>query len=88
MALIKKKTWPVHFTAVLAGKKNYDLRLDDFEVQEGDTLALEECDPVTKEYTGRQIVKKVTYVGKVRIDRLFWPEKEIKEKGMQILSLE
>lgn len=88
MAIIKKKTWPELFEAVASGKKNFDLRLNDFEIKEGDTLTLEEWDPETKEYTGRKIEKKVTYVGKFKIDQLFWPEKDIKDKGIQIISLE
>ena len=80
MAIIKKKIWPEYFDAIVSGKKKYELRLNDFEVNEGDSLILEEWDPETKEYTGRKTEKKVTYVGKFKIDNLFWPEKEIKEK--------
>jgi len=86
MTIIKKKTWPEYFEAVASGKKNYDLRINDEEIQEGDTLVLEEWDPKTKRYTGRRIEKKVTFVGKFKIDNLFWPEKEIKEKGFWIVS--
>jgi len=49
---------------------------------------LEEWDPKTKQYTGRRTEKKVTYVGKFTIDKLFWPEADIRKKGIQILSLE
>jgi len=62
--------------------------LNDFEIKEGDTLALEEWDPKTKEYIGRRIEKKATYVGKFKIDKLFWPEEQIKKRGIQIISLE
>ena len=86
--LLKKKAWPEWFEAVLSGQKKYDLRLDDFEIQPGDTLILEEWDPQTKSYTGRSVAKKATYVGKFKIDQLFWPEAEIKAKGIQIISLE
>ena len=88
MAVIKKKIWPEYFNAISSGKKRFELRLNDFEVKEGDVLLLEEYDPQTKEYTGRKIEKKVTYVGKFKIDNLFWPEEEIKEKGIQIISLD
>jgi len=88
MATINKKVWPAYFEAILFGKKKYELRLNDFEVNEGDILILEEWDPKTKEYTGRKVERKVTYVGKFMIDKLFWSEAEIKEKGIQILSLE
>ena len=88
MATIKKKIWPEYFEAVVSGKKKYELRLNDFEINEGDTLILEEWDPKTKEYTGRNVEKKATYVGKFMIDKSFWPEEQIKEKGIQIISLE
>ncbi len=88
MKNIKKKIWPEYFDAVSSGKKKFELRLNDFAVSEGDTLVLEEWDPKTKEYTGRKIEKKVSYVGKFKMDQLFWPEAEIKEKGIQIISLE
>ncbi len=88
MAIIKKKIWPEYFDAVASGKKKYELRLNDFDVKEGDTLILEEWNPETKEYTGRRVEKKVTYVGKFKIDKLFYPEEQIREKGIQIISLE
>lgn len=88
MSIIKKKIWPEYFEAVVSGKKKYELRLNDFTVHDGDTLLLEEWDPRTAKYTGRKIKKRVTYVGKFKIDKLFWPEEEIKEKGLQIISIE
>jgi len=88
MSTIKKKIWPEYFDAVASGKKKFELRLDDFEIKEGDILMLEEWDPKNKEYTGRKTEKRVAYVGKFKMDKLFWPEDEIKEKGIQIISLE
>jgi hypothetical protein len=88
MSIIKKKAWPEYFQEVFLGKKNFDLRLNDFEVKEGDTLILEEWDPQTKEYTGRIVERKVTYVGKFKLNQLFWSEEDIKEKGIQVMSLE
>ncbi len=88
MSVIHKKIWPEYFDAVASGQKKYELRLNDFDVNESDILVLEEWDPSTKNYTGRKTEKKVTYVGKFKIDQLFWPEQEIKEKGIQIISLE
>ncbi len=87
MTIIKKKIWPEYFEAMASGKKKYELRLNDFEVNEGDTLVLEEWSPETKEYTGRKIEKRVTYVGRFKIDQLFWPKEQIEKKGIQIISL-
>lgn len=64
------------------------MRIDDFEVEEGDTLILREWDPDIKEYTGRKIEKKVTDVSRFKIDELFWPKEEIEKKGIQIISLD
>lgn len=87
MVTINKKIWPEYFEAVASGKKKYELRLDDFEVNEGDTLVLEEWDPKTKAYTGRKTEKNITYVGKFKLDKLFWPKEEIEKKGIQVISL-
>lgn len=62
MTTVYKKTWPEHFNKILTGKKNVELRLADFKLNEGDTLILEEWDPKTKKYTGRKIDKKVTNI--------------------------
>ncbi len=88
MAKISKKIWPEYFDAVVLGKKKFELRLNDFAVNEGDTLILEEWDPAKKSYTGRKTEKRVTYVAKFKIDQLFWSEKDIKEKGIQVISIE
>lgn len=84
---IDKKVWPEYFSKILDGSKTYELRLNDFECNEGDILLLKEWDPQTEQYTGREIKKEVTYVGRFKIDELFWSEDEIKEKGIQIISL-
>ncbi len=85
---IEKKVWPKYFQAIFEGKKNYELRLADWECKEGDTLLLKEWDPKTKNYTGRELSKKVKYVAKFKIDDLFWAKEEIERYGFQIISLE
>jgi len=84
---LKKKSWPEMFEKVLDGTKKFDLRLADFECKAGDTLVLQEWDPKSKKYTGRELRKKVTYVLKTKEVKL-WPQKEIKKYGFQLLSLE
>lgn len=85
---INKKIWPEYFDYISSGKKKFELRLNDFDINEGDTLLLQEWDPKIKKYTGREIEKKATYVARFKVDQLFWPESEIKKKGIQIISLE
>jgi hypothetical protein len=89
MKTIEKKTWPEYFEKILNGSKTFELRLNDFEVEEGDVLLLREWDPKTKDYTGREIKKTVGFVGKWKVDDLtvFWPKEEINEKGIQVISL-
>jgi len=85
---IKKKVWPEYFKDILSGKKKYELRLNDFEAQEGDVLILEEWDPEKHSYTGRSVKRKITCVNKFDINECFWPKSDIEEKGFQVLSLE
>ncbi len=87
MAIIEKKCWPEYFEKVLSGEKTYELRLADFICKPGDTLLLKEWDPITEKYTGREIKKKVGYVGKLKTRQLIWNPKDMKKYGFQIISL-
>lgn len=89
MKKIEKKVWPEYFQEILNGKKTFELRLNDFEINEGDILVLKEWDPKIKDYTGRELEKVVGYVGKWKIDELtkFWPREDINNKGIQVISL-
>ena len=89
MNKIEKKIWPEYFNQVLSESKTFELRLNDFEINEGDTLVLKEWDPESKEYTGREIEKTVGYVGKWKMDDLtiFWPREDIEKFGIQVISL-
>lgn len=89
MAVIIKKIQQDFFEAIVSGKKKYELRLNDFAIAEGDTLVLEEWDDgEPRKFTGRKIEKTVTYVGKCKIDELYWSKEEINDKGLQIISFE
>lgn len=90
MARIEKKLWSEYFDQVASGKKKYELRLNDFEVAEGDTLVLREWDKDAGKYTGRSLEKQVTRVNRFKLEDLyaFWPKEEIDEKGIQIISME
>ncbi len=85
---VEKKILPEYFDAVVSGDKKYELRLQDFDISVGDELLLREWNMRNKEYTGRKVIKKVTYVGKFKTDELFWSKEDVEEKGLQILSLE
>ena len=90
MARIEKKLWSEYFDQVASGKKKYELRLNDFVVNEGDILVLREWDKDKKEYTGKTLEKVVTRVNRFKLEDLyvFWSEEELKEKGIQIISIE
>jgi hypothetical protein len=81
----EKKVWPECFQKILYGEKNYELRLADWECNAGDILVLKEWDPKTKQYTGRVIEKKVTYVGKTK-NMNFFSKEDIEKYGFQIIS--
>jgi len=85
MAKIEKKVWPEYFQAIVDGKKTYELRLADFECQEGDVLVLREWNSVDKQFTGRVLEKAVTYVGKTK-NLTFWTKEEIEKYGYQIIA--
>ncbi len=87
MATFSKKIASEFFEAILSGKKKYELRLNDFDITEGDTLILVEHDS-ERNPTGRTLEKKVTYVGRFKPDELYWSIEEINDKGLQIISLE
>lgn len=56
------KTWPEYFTEVICDLKRFEVRRDDRDFQVGDHLVLEEWDPATKQYTGREAEVYVTYI--------------------------
>lgn len=87
MATINKKIWPDSFEKILFGEKKFELRLADFDINEGDTLALQEWDPEKREYTGRQIEKKVTHILKWENEPPYYSPEEVQQYGLQILSL-
>ena len=87
MELIKKKIWPEYFNGIVSGKKKYEFRVADFEVNEDDVLLLEEWDPKTKKYTGRTIQKKVTQFIHFKPED-FNKFGDISKNGFYIMSLE
>ncbi|MGZ6004781.1 MAG: DUF3850 domain-containing protein [Candidatus Saccharimonadales bacterium] len=86
VSTIEKKIWPEFFEKVLSGEKTYELRLADWECSPGDTLLLKEWDPKTREFTGRELKKRVGCVGKTK-DFDFWTKEEVDKYGYQIISL-
>jgi len=56
------KTWPEYFAEIANGNKTFELRKNDRNFEPGDVLVLQEWNPESKDYTGREITKKVGYL--------------------------
>jgi hypothetical protein len=65
------KTWPRWFSDVATRRKEFEVRRDDRDIQPGDWLLLHEWDPTDcgtpkvyepVGYTGRKLIRRVTYV--------------------------
>ena len=56
------KTHPEPFQAVFDGLKTFEFRYNDRNFQVGDFLDLKEYNPITKEFSGRSIQVKITYI--------------------------
>ena len=87
MATIRKKVWREYFEKIISGQKKLELRLADFEINEGDILVLEEWDKDKKDYTGRKIEVIATYILKTK-GQTFWPAEDVEKYGFQIIQFE
>ncbi len=56
------KTWPASFQDIVEGRKTFELRKFDRDFKAGDTLRLQEWDPRTRAYTGREMEREITYL--------------------------
>jgi hypothetical protein len=56
------KTWPEQWEAVASGLKTFEIRYDDRGFAVGDYLRLAEWDPRTDRFTGRQTLRRVTFL--------------------------
>jgi hypothetical protein len=56
------KTWPIFFDAIVDGRKPFDYRFNDRDFKVGDFLRLQEWCPKRKDYTGRWVMRKITYM--------------------------
>ena len=83
-----KKCWPEYFQKVLDGKKRFEVRLADWKCEPGDELVLQEWDPETKRYTGRELVKVVDYVLTTKKLEAWnaWSREQIDEHGFQFIT--
>ncbi len=87
MTVTKKKILPRFFDDILNGKKNFEVRIADFDCKEGDTLILEEWDAETKKYTGRKIEKKIKYLLKTK-EQDFYKKEDIEKFGYAVIGFD
>ncbi len=87
--VIKKidKEW---LDMILAGKKKFELRLADFDIEDGDILRLEEWvgTGADRKPTGRFVEKKVTYARKVDLKNWVENQPELSDKGFYVLQFD
>ena len=90
MVNIEKKIWPEFFELVLQGKKNVELRIADFGIDQGDVLVLREWDPNKNDYTGRELTKRAGNVVKFSGDDFFimFPKEKIGQHGICMIELQ
>lgn len=55
------KIWPKFFVDVKSGAKQFEVRKNDRNFEVGDTLILEEFDPIKQVKTGAWIPEEITY---------------------------
>ena len=58
--IIEKKILPEYFEAVIHGKKTFEIRKDEDDIQVGDAIILKEWDG--EKYTGRETGRNISYV--------------------------
>ena len=64
----KVKSWPKLFEATLAGLKTHEVRrMSDRDYSVGDTLRLQEYDPTSAHYTGRELTVRITYITSAKL---------------------
>ena len=56
------KVWPEFFNAINRGDKTFEVRMNDRDFKQGDYLTLREWNPDTGLFTGRLLVRYVTYI--------------------------
>ncbi len=90
MKTITKKIDTNWFEDILARRKKFELRLADFDIEEGDTLRLEEwvVGGEGRKPTGRYIEKQVTYLRKVDLKNWAKNQPGILEEGMYVIQFE
>ena len=90
MKKIVKKIDKEWLDLILSGKKKFELRLADFDIEDGDILRLEEWvgSGADRKPTGRFIEKTVTYARKVDLEAWIKMQPELLDRGFYVLQFD
>lgn len=90
MKTITKKIETEWFDLILSGKKKFERRVADFEIEVGDILRLEEWAVIDNErkFTGRFIEKKVTYFQKHNLKEWIKKQPELLDFGYYTIQFD
>ncbi len=89
MKTITKKIDKEWLDLIIAGKKKFELRIADFEVEDGDVIRLEEwTNEKERKFTGRFIEKKITYLRKVDLKNWIIRQPDLVEKGFYVIQFD
>ena len=73
------------FEKITSGDKNFEIRLDDFNIEPGDIMELIEWDPITNNPTGRKMNKTARFVLKTK-ELPYWQQEKIDKYGYQVIG--
>jgi hypothetical protein len=84
---IIKKIKKQYFEAILDNRKQFEIRLGDFECKDGDVVELQEQEENTNELTGRTIDCEVVYKINTKEAEKFYSKEDIEKHGLIILGI-
>lgn len=56
------KAWPCYFQGLVSKTKTFEYRKDDRDFKNGDILVLQEYEACSSTYTGKSVLRKVTFI--------------------------
>ena len=86
MKIIEKKIWPEFFEK--DKDRKFDIRLADFDLEEGDIIKFREWNPETKQFTGREFERKVKSISKFSNPLKFWTAEQLEKHGLFQIELD
>ena len=85
--IIKKKVKQEYFELVVDGRKRFEIRLADFDAKPGDTLILQEQDPVTNALTGREHACEILHLFNTKDVEQFYTQEDIEKYGLAVIAI-